>query len=113
MLTESIRAIFTTNLGIRKGERVLVFTDRLSEKEILDQQDRCRRERLGDIAHLVAEIGKSFTKNILFHEYLSVRSHGAEPHGELWERAFGAKVVKELSGAGLLVPLLSKVIDDR
>ena len=113
MLTESIRAIFTTNLGIRRGERVLVFTDKLSEKELLDPRDQCRRERLRDIAYLTAEIGKSFTKNILFHEYPSVRSHGAEPPEELWQLAFGARVVKELAGSGLLLPLLSKEISDR
>jgi leucyl aminopeptidase (aminopeptidase T) len=113
MLTESIRAIFTTNLGIRKGERVLVFTDRLSEKELLDPRDQCKRERLRDIAYLTAEIGKSFTKNILFHEYPSVRSHGAEPPEELWRLAFGAKVVRELAGSGLLIPVLAKEISDR
>jgi leucyl aminopeptidase (aminopeptidase T) len=113
MLTESIRAIFTTNLGIRKGERVLVFTDKLWEKEPVDPPDQCRRERLRDIAYLTAEIGKSFTKNILFHEYPSVRSHGAEPPEELWRLAFGPKVVKELAGSGLLLPLLSKEISDR
>ena len=113
MLTESIRAIFTTNLGIRRGERVLVFTDKLSEKEPVDARDQCRRERLRDIAYLTAEIGKSFTKNILFHEYLSVRSHGAEPPGELWQLAFGPRAVKGLAGSGLLMPLLSKEISDR
>lgn len=113
MLTESIRAIFTTNLGIRKGERVLVFTDRLSEKELLDPRDQCRRERLRDVAYLTAEIGKSFTKNILFHEYPSVRSHGAEPPEELWQLAFGARVVKELAASGLLLSLLSKEISDK
>jgi leucyl aminopeptidase (aminopeptidase T) len=113
MLTESIRAIFTTNLGIRKGERVLVFTDRLSERELPDPQEQCRRERLRDIAYLTAEVGKSFTKDILFHEYPSVRSHGAEPPGELWQLAFGPKVVKELAGSGLLLPLLSKEISDK
>ena len=113
MLTESIRAIFTTNLGIRKGERVLIFTDKLSEKELLDPQDLCKRERLRDIACLTAEIGKSFTKNILFHEYPSVRSHGAEPPEELWRLAFGQKAVRELAISGLLLPLLSKEISDR
>jgi leucyl aminopeptidase (aminopeptidase T) len=113
MLTESIRAIFATNLGIRTGERVLVFTDKLSEKELLDPRDQYRRERLRDIAYLTAEIGKSFTKNILFHEYPSVRSHGAEPPEELWRLAFGARLVRELAGSGLLPPLLSKEISDR
>ncbi len=112
MLTGSIRSIFTTNLGVKRGERVLVFTDRVNEKEMLDVRDQCRRERLRDIALLTAEIGKTFTKKILFHEYPSTLSHGAEPPEELWRRAFGEKAVNELKRSGLLRPLLSKEISD-
>jgi len=112
MLTESIRAIYTTNLGVKRGERVLVFTDRISGREILDARDQCRRERLRDIALLTAEVGKSFTKKIVFHEYPATMSHGAEPPEELWRIAFGERVVKALMNAGLLQPLLAKEISD-
>src|SRR6266542_1315283 len=112
MLTESIRSIFRTNLGVKKDERVLVFTDRIREMEIVDACDLCRRERLRDIALLAAEIGKSFTKKIAFHEYTSTASHGAEPPEELWRYAFGEKAVKELMKSGLLKPLLDKEISN-
>lgn len=110
MLTESIRAIYTTNLGVKRGERVLIFTDRISEREIIDARDQCRRERLRDIALLTAEVGKSFTGKIVFHEYPSTLSHGAEPPEELWRLAFGGKAVEALMKTGLLLPLLAKDI---
>ena len=112
MLTDSIKAIYTTNLGIKKGERVLVFTDRISEREIVDPKEQCRRERLRDIALLTAEVGKSFTKKIVYHEYPSTLSHGAEPPEELWRLAFGERAVKAFREAGLMRPLLGKEISD-
>lgn len=108
MLTDALRSIYTTNLGIKKSERVLVFTDRMQEGEMLSVQERCRRERLRDIALLTAEIGKTFSKNIIYHEYAATGSHGAEPPEELWELSFGDKTVTELRKAGLLEPLLNK-----
>jgi leucyl aminopeptidase (aminopeptidase T) len=113
MFTDSIKAIFTTNLGIRKGERVFVFTDRISGEESTDPGDHCRRERLRDIALLTAEIGKAFTKNVVYHEYPSRLSHGVEPPEELWRLAFGERTVKALREAGLMRPLLAKEISDR
>ena len=112
MLTESIRTIFKTNLGVKKGEKVLVLTDRVAEKEIMDAKELCRRERLRDIAMLAAEIGKAFTKKIAYYEYPATLSHGAEPPEGLWRCAFGEKAVKELSKADLLKQLLSKRISD-
>ena len=110
MRTDLIRAIFTTNLGVRMEERVLVFTDRISEKEIVDPNDQCRRERLRDIALLTAEIGKTITRNVAYHEYPSMLSHGAEPPEELWRLAFGEKTVNALRKAGVLEALLMKEI---
>lgn len=112
MLTESIRAIYATNLGVKRGERVLVFTDRISEREILEPRDLCRRERLRDIALLTAEIGKAFTRKIVYHEYPSTLSHGAEPPEELWRLAFGERMVKALREADLLGTLIAKEISD-
>jgi aminopeptidase len=112
MLTDSIRSIFSTNLGVRRGERVLIFTDRISEGEILEPREQCRRERLRDIALLTAEIGKAFTGKVVYHEYPSTLSHGAEPPEEMWRLAFGEKTVKALREAGLLGPLLAKEVSD-
>jgi aminopeptidase len=110
MLTEPIRAIFATNLGVKRGEKVLVFTDRVSSGEVLDERERTRRERLRDIAVLTAEIGKAFSKKITYHEFPSVQCHGTEPPEELWRLAFSERAVDELKKTGLLGRLLSKEI---
>ncbi len=112
MLSDSIRAIYTTNLGVKREETVLVFTDLISEKELIDAKIQCRRERLRDIALLTAEIGKSFAKKIIYHEYPSTMSHGTEPPEGLWRLAFGEKAVKELIKSDLLPGLLAKKISD-
>jgi leucyl aminopeptidase (aminopeptidase T) len=107
-MTKSIRAIYTTNLGVKKGEKVLVFTDRVLRSELLESQELCRRQRLRDIAHLTAEVGKSFTKNMTYFEYDATGSHGAEPPAELWARAFGEAAVAAMKEGGVLDPLLRK-----
>lgn len=112
MVTEAIRAIFTTNLGVKEGERVLIFTDRIGQSEIVDPRDLCRRERLRDIALLASEIGKVFTKRSLYYEYPSTLSHGSEPPEGLWRLAFGEKAIDVLEKAGILAPLLSKKTSD-
>lgn len=112
MLTEAIRGIFRTNLGVKQRERVLVFTDRISAGELLDTAEEGRRERLRDIALLTAGVGSAFTKSIIFHEYSSVMGHGAEPPRALWQAAFGDKTVKELERSRLFKPLLAKELGE-
>lgn len=110
MVTKTIQAIYRINLGIKRDERVLVFTDRITPSEVLHENDLCRRERLRDIALLTAEIGKAFTKKIVYHEYAATESHGAEPPEELWGMAFGQKAVSELKKHRLLAQLIKKEI---
>ncbi|MBU4320574.1 MAG: aminopeptidase [Nitrospinae bacterium] len=80
--------------------------------EVIEDLDRCRRERLRDIAILIAETGKSFCKKILYHEYPATGSHGAEPPHELWAMAFGETTFNELKAQKLLAPLIKKKADD-
>lgn len=112
MITKAIASIYKTNLGVKKDERVLVFTDRISPSEVPNGNELCRRERLRDIALLTAEIGKAFSKKIFYFEYAATGSHGEEPPQKLWEAAFGGKAVGELKKYRLLKPLLNKKIDD-
>ena len=113
MLTEPIRAIFTTNLGVKKGETVLVFTDKVPPGEVLEEKERIRRERLRDIAVLTAEIGKAFSKKIMYHEFQSVKCHGTEPPEELWRLAFSERPIEDLKRRCLFEKLLSKEIGER
>ncbi len=113
MITNTIRSIYKVNLVVKKDERVFVFTDRIAPSEVLHESDLCRRERLRDIALLTTEIGKAFTKKIIYYEYIATGSHGAEPPEELWNLAFGEKALKELKKFRLLQPLLKKEITDK
>lgn len=110
MLTKAIQSIYKINLGIKRDEGVLVFTDRISPSEIVPEGDLCRRERLRDIALLISEVGRSFTKNIIYHEYGATGSHGAEPPEILWELAFGRKPIERLKKDSLLMKLLKKEV---
>jgi len=82
------------------------------KEEVVKDADRCRRERLRDIAILTAETGKGFCKKILYNEYPATGSHGAEPPKELWAMAFGEKAFNELKAQKLLAPLIKKKAKD-
>lgn len=109
MITKALRSIYTVNLGVKKWEKVLVFTDKPSSGEIIPEEDICRRERLRDIAILAAEIGKNFCKKITYHEYIATGAHGAEPPEEIWQLAFGKKAARALKAKNLLEPLIKKI----
>jgi aminopeptidase len=107
---EALKAIFTVNLGVKRTERVLVFTDRPSGKEAPAPLDRARRESLRNVAMLAAETARGFAGEVIFFEYPATGSHGAEPPAGLWECAFGKRTVEALRKAGLMGPLLRKRI---
>lgn len=113
MLIKAIQSIYKINLGIKKNESILIFSDRISPSEVIHKDDLCRRERLRDIALLTAEVGKAFTKKIIYHEYEATGSHGTEPPETLWTAAFGERTVRELKKQRLFKPLLKKEIDDK
>lgn len=111
MITKTIRAIFRENLGVRQGERVLVFNDSPAEGEVMSAEEISRRMRLGDISLLTAEIGRAFTKKVTHLSYPAIGTHGAEPPEAAWSAAFGEKAVSGLKKAGLFSPLLNKECD--
>jgi aminopeptidase len=108
-----LRNIFRINLGVKKYERVLLFNDRVSEKEDINESDKERRAKLRSLSLLIAEIGKTFCKSIISFEYPAAGSHGAEPPAELWELAFGKKAVEILKKEQLLPPILKKNAKDK
>ncbi|HYA12391.1 MAG TPA: hypothetical protein VEF37_05420, partial [Thermodesulfovibrionales bacterium] len=112
MITSTLRDIFRINLGVKKYEKVLLFTDRPSEKEEIDESDKERRLKLRSLSLFAAEIGKNFCKTIIFHEYPATGSHGEEPPEELWELAFRKKTVESLKREGLLLSILMKNAED-
>jgi leucyl aminopeptidase (aminopeptidase T) len=112
LITSTLRDIFRINLGVKKYEKVLLFTDRPSEKEEIDESDKERRLKLRSLSLFAAEIGKNFCKTIIFHEYPATGSHGEEPPEELWELAFGKKAVEAIKKERLLFPILTKDAED-
>ncbi len=108
MLTRALREIYHTNLGVKKNEKVLVFTDKPSKSEDISDRDLERWERLKDIALLMEETGRGFTPNMLFSIFPSRKSHGVEPPESIWRLAFGEKAVEKLKEEKLLRPVLNK-----
>ena len=107
MQSESLKRIYTVNLGVKAGERVLVFTDLVGEDEDITEDERGRRVALVGIARDVADAGESLCKVELL-KFKAAGSHGKEPPRELWEACFGSKAVSLLEEEGLLEPVLSK-----
>lgn len=111
LFTNVIRSIFTTNFAIAPDESVLIFTDTIRDDEAVTEPDLSRRQRLRDIALLMSEIGRTFTKRVTYVEYPALSGHGIEPPVELWQAAFGKKAVADLDRAGVLTNILAKTID--
>ena len=95
MIDTVIEDLFNVNLGIRKEERLLVFTD--------DE-----RKETGEIGSLFAKAGEKFAKEIMYIEFRSTGCHGVEPPLRIWEKAFGVKACNELARKGYLEPLINK-----
>ncbi len=103
-----IENIFKVNLGVKKDEEVLVFTDIIPQGGVnIGEKERKRRERLREIAQEAARAGEGLAK-IAYVEFPSLEGHGKEPPPLLWEAAFGTVAVEELKKAGLLDKLLVK-----
>jgi len=112
LINKVIRNIFRINLGVKKHERLLIFHDRISKKEDVNETDKERRSKLPYISLLAEEIGKNLCKSIVRYEYAATGSHGAEPPLRLWELAFGKKVVERLREACVLFPILKKTVKE-
>jgi len=108
MLTGAVRGIFHTNLGVKRDERVLIFTDKPTKRDLLPEEDLNRWARLRDVVMLVLETGRGFTENCTFYSYPSRGGHGTEPPESLWKAAFGEEIVSRLKQKRLLMALLHK-----
>lgn len=104
---EIIKKILTVNLGVKKDERVLVFTDLVREDEDLSAGERQRREGTRIIARRLAGAGSGLCKTI-YVEFPSVGGHGVEPPVGVWEAALGPEVVRALKEKNVLERVLAK-----
>ena len=108
-MKKHILKILKENLGLKKGEKLLVFTDYISDRESrITPQQLSRREKTRILAQQIAEEARNITDSVVYHEYESLGHHGMEPPVSLWRLAFGEEVVNALEKRGLLENLLSK-----
>jgi leucyl aminopeptidase (aminopeptidase T) len=96
MMISAIDKIYEVNLGLKKGETVLVFTDSLHE--------------LDECARLVSERGKFLGFDVSFLTFEPTSGHGIEPPVEAWKYAFGENIVNSFEKEGILEKLLKKDI---
>ncbi len=92
-----IETIFTTNLKIKRREKLLVFTDDKSKKLI-------------KITKNISDISKSFCNNTAYLKYEATAIHGSEPPEKAWIKAFGENIVDQLKKRKLFNSLISKKI---
>jgi len=104
----AFQRLFETNMGIKPGERVLVFSDIIRPDETPSASDLDRRKRLHATARVAAEFAADEYGSGQFVEFPSTPASGAEPPIELWLATFGTAIISALTSDGLLTKLLAK-----
>ncbi|MFZ4855994.1 MAG: aminopeptidase [Desulfuromonadaceae bacterium] len=104
----AFQRLFETNMGIKAGERVLVFSDRIRPDETVPASDFDRRIRLNDAARAASEFAGRAYGSSQFVEFPATPASGAEPPEELWDATFGTAIIAALQSGGLLTKLLAK-----
>lgn len=112
MYHEAFKSLFEVNMGVRHGERILVFSDSVRPDESPDPAERDRRERLLHVAKDAALFAESTYGNSKFVEFPATAASGAEPPVTLWRAALGNIIVDSLAAEGLLPRLLAKEATD-
>lgn len=107
----SFAALFSINMGYRKGDRILVFGDLIRETEQMPSVDRDRRNRLHMTARNLSAYAQSNYGNASFVDFPATPASGVEPPRTLWSAVFGNAVIEKLETTGLMEPLLAKSID--
>lgn len=102
MPVRELQQLFKVNLGVKPNERVLVFSDKPTSREKMDEAETERRAKLRDIARFAEETARGLSKEIRFLEFPAIGEHGKEPPEALWRLAFGEGAVDALKEDGLL-----------
>lgn len=108
MYTAAFASLFTINMGIKAGERILVFSDMIRPEEQPSADDANRRKRLLETAAAAAAFANKTYGNTTFVSFPATVASGAEPPQEVWRAALGDNTVDRLAVAGILQRLLSK-----
>jgi leucyl aminopeptidase (aminopeptidase T) len=108
---DAFPSLFEVNMGVRGGERIVVFGDTIRADEHLSPNDADRRQRLLAVAREAAAFADSAYGNTIFIGYPATSASGVEPPVELWKAVMGEKNVAMLQAEGLLDRLLLKTAD--
>lgn len=106
----SFKSLFSTNMGYRSGERILVFSDLIRSTEIITEDDRDRRTRLHATALELADFAEQQYGNASFVDFPATAASGAEPPLALWSAVFKETIIEQFETTGLMVSLLKKTI---
>jgi aminopeptidase len=106
--TEAFSALFEVNMGVRPGERIVVFSDTVRPDETPAPADADRRKRLLDVAGAASRFAEAAYGNTSFVSFPATQASGAEPPEVLWRATLGDPVVERLAGEGILERLLAK-----
>ena len=104
----AFQSLFEINMGVKQGERILVFSDIIRPDETPSASDLDRRTRLNATARAAAEFAGRIYGSGGFVEFPATPASGAEPPEELWIATFGENIIAALKSAGLLTKLLAK-----
>ena len=107
-LDSAFASLFEINMGVRPGERLVVFSDTVRPDEHETAEELDRRRRLHDTARSAAAYGAAVYGSTTFVDFPATPASGAEPPEALWRDVFGAALVDELHEGGLLERLLAK-----
>ncbi|MDD2308407.1 MAG: aminopeptidase [Desulfuromonadaceae bacterium] len=107
-LDDAFRSLFENNMGVKPGERVLLFSDIIRPDETPTASDRDRRIRLNATARAAAGFAAREYGSGTCVEFPATPASGAEPPYELWLATFGDSIIAALESEGLLSKLLAK-----
>jgi leucyl aminopeptidase (aminopeptidase T) len=105
-------SLFEINMGVRRGERIVVFCDTVRPDETISPVDTDRRARLLQAAREIATFAETRYGGTTFVTFPATAASGAEPPEPLWRRTFGDACIDALIDGRLFLPLLAKQVDD-
>lgn len=107
-LSEAFRSLYEVNMGVKTGERIVVFSDTVRPDEKPLPADADRRKRLLEVAGEAARFAAVTYGTTSFVTFPATAASGAEPPEELWRVVLGDAAVNRLAAEGILPRLLAK-----
>ena len=89
-------SLFSVNMGVRAGERIIAFSDVIRSEEKVAPADRERRQRLLETARAAADYARQHFSNVSFVEFPATAASGVEPPLLLWQAVFGGEIIRQL-----------------